>query len=67
MAQRLVRLWDALSGGVWSCASSCELSCLLHPPVQKGITQGALQKAGEELTKVCKAVTVICIVFLGKC
>lgn len=44
----------------------CELSHLLHPPVQKGITQGILQKAGEELTKVCKVVTVICVAFLGK-
>ena len=44
----------------------CELSHLLHPPVQKGITQGTLQKAGEELTKVCKMVTVICVIFLGK-
>lgn len=67
MAQRLVGsgMHCLMEFGVMP--HPCELSRLLHPPVRKGITQGALQKAGEELTKVCKAVTVICIVFLGKC
>lgn len=66
MAQGLVWIQDALSGGVGVVPHLCELSHLLHPSVQKGITQGTLQKAGEELTKVCEMVTVICDIFLGK-
>lgn len=65
MTQGLLWLQDALSDGVGVVPHLCELS-LLHPRVQKPITQGTLQKPGEELTTVSKMVTAFCAVFLGK-